>query len=47
MAFMAKCIQHELDHLDGKLFIDHLSILKRNLLLDQLKKHKKRQANHE
>lgn len=40
--FMAKCIQHELDHLDGKLFIDHLSPLKRNLLLDQLKKHKKR-----
>lgn len=25
----AKCIQHELDHLDGKLFIDHLSRLKR------------------
>lgn len=27
--FMAKCIQHELDHLNGKLFIDHLSHLKR------------------
>lgn len=27
--FMAKCIQHELDHLDGKIFLDHLSSLKR------------------
>ena len=27
--FMAKCIQHEMDHLDGILFIDHLSLLKR------------------
>ena len=26
--FMAKCIQHELDHLDGKIFLDHLSKLK-------------------
>lgn len=29
-AFMAKCIQHELDHLDGKLFIDRVSQLKRS-----------------
>lgn len=27
--FMAKCIQHEVDHLDGVLFIDHLSLIKR------------------
>lgn len=27
--FMAKCIQHETDHLDGVLFIDHLSLIKR------------------
>lgn len=27
--FLSKCIQHELDHLNGKLFIDHLSRLKR------------------
>jgi len=27
--FMAKCIQHELDHLEGILFIDHLSLIKR------------------
>jgi peptide deformylase len=30
--FMAKCIQHELDHLNGTLFIDHLSTLKRKLM---------------
>ncbi len=28
--YMAKCIQHELDHLEGKLFIDHLSRLKKS-----------------
>lgn len=39
--FMAKCIQHELDHLQGKVFIDRLSALKRNLLIEQLKKRKK------
>lgn len=27
--FMAKCIQHEVDHLNGRIFIDHLSRLKR------------------
>lgn len=27
--FMAKCIQHEMDHLEGILFIDHLSLIKR------------------
>lgn len=27
--FMAKCIQHELDHLNGVVFLDHLSLLKR------------------
>lgn len=36
--FMAKCIQHELDHLDGKLYIDHLSSLKRRLVDDKIKK---------
>ncbi|MGH6944632.1 MAG: peptide deformylase [Geminicoccaceae bacterium] len=32
----ARCLQHELDHLDGVLFIDHLSALKRNLILRRL-----------
>lgn len=36
--FMAKCIQHELDHLDGKLFLDRLSPLKRYRAEEKLKK---------
>lgn len=32
------CVQHELDHLNGVLFIDHLSSLKRNMILRRLKK---------
>ncbi len=35
---MAICIQHEMDHLNGILFIDHLSRLKRNMALKKLKK---------
>ncbi|TMM48855.1 peptide deformylase [Qipengyuania marisflavi] len=35
---MATCIQHEMDHLEGVLFIDHLSRLKRNMALKKLKK---------
>jgi peptide deformylase len=36
------CIQHEIDHLNGVLFIDHLSKLKRKLVFDRLKKIKKK-----
>ena len=35
---LATCIQHEIDHLEGILFIDHLSRLKRNMALKKLKK---------
>lgn len=35
---MAACLQHELDHLNGVLFVDHLSALKRNMLLRKLAK---------
>ena len=35
---LAACLQHELDHLDGVLFIDHLSALKRNMILRKLAK---------
>ncbi len=35
---LATCIQHELDHLDGVLFVDHISALKRNMLLRKLAK---------
>ncbi|MEN8723383.1 MAG: peptide deformylase [Alphaproteobacteria bacterium] len=37
---MATCIQHEMDHLNGILFVDHLSRLKRNMILKKLKKQK-------
>lgn len=36
--FMAKCVQHELDHLNGKIFLDHLSPLKRARAEKRLKK---------
>ena len=36
--FMAKCIQHELDHLDGKIFIDYLSHLKRSRIRKKIEK---------
>jgi len=32
------CVQHEIDHLNGVLFIDHLSTLKRNMLMKRYKK---------
>lgn len=35
---LATCIQHEIDHLDGKLFIDHLSALKRSMAIRKLEK---------
>jgi len=38
---LATCIQHEIDHLDGILFIDHISALKRNMILRKLLKEKK------
>lgn len=41
---LAICIQHEIDHLDGILFIDHISALKRNMILRKLLKEKKAAA---
>ncbi len=38
------CIQHEIDHLDGKLFIDRLSALKRSMILRRLQKQNKTPA---
>ena len=38
------CIQHEIDHLDGKLFVDYLSPLKRRMMEKRLKKQKLRDA---
>ena len=33
---LARCVQHEIDHLDGVLFVDHLSALKRNMIMRRL-----------
>jgi len=41
---LAHCIQHEIDHLNGKLFIDYLSPLKRKMAQKKLEKHKRRAA---
>tara|TARA_B100001564_G_C20657111_1_gene679739 strand:- start:1075 stop:1599 length:525 start_codon:yes stop_codon:yes gene_type:complete len=38
---LATCIQHEVDHLNGTLFIDHISKLKRDMIIKKLKKSKK------
>ena len=36
--FEARILQHEIDHLSGKLFVDYLSSLKRNMLIKKVKK---------
>lgn len=38
---LARCIQHEMDHLDGILFVDHLSALKRRMILRRMSKAKR------
>ena len=38
---MARCIQHEMDHLEGILFIDYLSKLKQSMIIKKLSKQKK------
>lgn len=38
---LAICIQHEMDHLDGKLFVDYLSDLKRNMIRKRLQKNRR------
>lgn len=41
---LAVCIQHEMDHLVGKLFVDYLSPLKRSLLLKRMEKKRRQSA---
>jgi peptide deformylase len=41
---LAVCIQHEMDHLDGKLFVDYLSDLKRQRIRKKLEKERKQRA---
>ena len=38
---LATCLQHEIDHLDGVLFVDHISALKRGIILRKLQKAKR------
>ena len=38
---LATCIQHEIDHLDGVLFVDHISMVKRGMILRKLAKSKR------
>ena len=40
----ATCVQHEIDHLDGKLFIDYLTALKRQLITRKMQKLKREKA---
>ncbi len=41
---LATCLQHEIDHLDGTLFVDHISALKRGIILRKLSKTKRSRA---
>ncbi|MDE0779364.1 MAG: peptide deformylase [Alphaproteobacteria bacterium] len=41
---LSACIQHEIDHLDGVLFVDYLTALKRNIILRKMKKLKRQQT---
>jgi peptide deformylase len=41
---LSACLQHEIDHLNGVLFVDHISALKRNMLLRKLAKELKSKA---
>lgn len=42
---LAVCLQHEVDHLDGKLFVDYLSVLKRQRIKDKLLKDQRQQVS--
>jgi peptide deformylase len=41
---LAVCVQHEMDHLEGTLFVDHVSALRRNMILRKMQKQKKTKA---
>ena len=43
-SLLATCIQHEMDHLDGILFIDYLSKLKKSMIVKKLTKLKSNSA---
>jgi len=39
--FLATCVQHEMDHLKGKVFVEYLSLLKQSRIRAKLKKHRR------
>lgn len=39
--FLATCVQHEMDHLKGKVFVEYLSLLKQSRIRARLKKHRR------
>ena len=41
---LAVCVQHEVDHLNGHVFIDHLSLLKKNRAIEKLAKLRREKA---
>ncbi|HLN49986.1 MAG TPA: peptide deformylase, partial [Steroidobacteraceae bacterium] len=41
---LAVCIQHEMDHLEGKLFVDYLSELKRQMIRRRLEKERRQRS---
>lgn len=44
---LAVCLQHEIDHLDGVLFVDRISALKRNMMLKKMVKAKKQRSKEQ
>jgi len=42
---LAACVQHEIDHLNGVLFIDHISRLKRDMILRRVMKEMRQSAS--
>ena len=45
--FLARAVQHELDHLDGIIFVDYLSKLRQKMIMKRLEKNRKRKALEE
>lgn len=43
-SILATCVQHEIDHLDGKLFVDYISPIKRQRIRSKLEKQQKKRA---
>lgn len=44
---LAVCLQHEIDHIDGVLFVDHISALKRNMIMKKMVKAKKQRSREQ